>query len=442
MNNFTIINKAEQDVAKAKEHLSVLKQKITDSKAKLEEAKADYEANVNSSSTDNSELHNLILSVDLIKVELKKAEDSLVALNNDIENAKEESQKISEEYSIAKQKTIETGNQFYDVKKKADVFKDSINKVTDNLKAKKAVYDEYINASDNSSDKVNQAKAELEALQTKYSEAVKSIKDLQDEYDRNTALIASRKNMLDKATADADEKKKAYEQDRSAESIKKVAYDRTVEAQNRLKPAYEEAVGVETTAKESYEEAVRLLDEANKTYDDAVNDEAAKERKYNSQVDIGRDSHNYDYDSILDSLRADSNKLSTIKDFSIENPEIQDYCKNLILYNLTVHDYKDISFGDWIINLRGLGVLSYIQVKYTFNGIPDKCNYSCECNKNSDNRIEISECDISDMSNVVKKPFISDNDILKGTDLYQLSLKSIQDDINRAEVNYNNAKTV
>jgi len=168
MNNFTIINKAEQDVAKAKEHLSVLKQKITDSKAKLEEAKADYEANVNSSSTDNSELHNLILSVDLIKVELKKAEDSLVALNNDIENAKEESKKISEEYSIAKQKTIETGNQFYDVKKKADVFKDSINKVTDNLKAKKAVYDEYINASDNSSDKVNQAKAELEALQTKY----------------------------------------------------------------------------------------------------------------------------------------------------------------------------------------------------------------------------------------------------------------------------------
>ena len=92
--------------------------------------------------------------------------------------------------------------------------------------------------------------------------------------------------MLDKATADADEKKKAYEQDRSAESIKKVAYDRTVEAQNRLKPAYEEAVGVETTAKESYEEAVRLLDEANKTYDDAVNDEAAKERKYNSQVDM------------------------------------------------------------------------------------------------------------------------------------------------------------
>ena len=42
-------------------------------------------------------------------------------------------------------------------------------------------------------------------------------------------------------------------------------------------------------------------------------------------------------------------------------------------------------------------------LKYTFNGIPDKCNYSCECNKNSDNRIEISECDISDMSNVVKK---------------------------------------
>ena len=43
MNNFAVITKAEQDVAKAKEHLSVLKQKITDSKKKLEEAKADYD---------------------------------------------------------------------------------------------------------------------------------------------------------------------------------------------------------------------------------------------------------------------------------------------------------------------------------------------------------------------------------------------------------------
>ena len=93
MNNFIIINKAEQDVAKAKEHLSVLKQKITDSKTKLEEAKADYEANVNSSCTDNSGLHELTLSVDLIKVELKKAEDSLTTLNNDLENSKEQSKK-------------------------------------------------------------------------------------------------------------------------------------------------------------------------------------------------------------------------------------------------------------------------------------------------------------------------------------------------------------
>ena len=30
-----------------------------------------------------------------------------------------------------------------------------------------------------------------------------------------------------------------------------------------------------------------------------VIDEAAKEKKYNSQVDIGRDSHNYDYDAVL-----------------------------------------------------------------------------------------------------------------------------------------------
>ena len=41
MNNFAVITKAEQDVAKAKAHLSVLKQKINDSKAKLEEAKKD-----------------------------------------------------------------------------------------------------------------------------------------------------------------------------------------------------------------------------------------------------------------------------------------------------------------------------------------------------------------------------------------------------------------
>ena len=93
MNNFIIINKAEQDVAKAKEHLYVLKQKITDSKTKLEEAKADYEANVNSSCTDNSGLHELTLSVDLIKVELKKTEDSLTTLNNDLENSKEQSKK-------------------------------------------------------------------------------------------------------------------------------------------------------------------------------------------------------------------------------------------------------------------------------------------------------------------------------------------------------------
>ena len=46
MNNFAVITKAEQDVAKAKAHLSVLKQKINDSKAKLEEAKKDYDDNL------------------------------------------------------------------------------------------------------------------------------------------------------------------------------------------------------------------------------------------------------------------------------------------------------------------------------------------------------------------------------------------------------------
>ena len=69
MNNFAVITKAEQDVAKAKAHLSVLKQKINDSKARLEEAKKDYDANINNVSTDNSGIHDLVLSVDLIKVE-------------------------------------------------------------------------------------------------------------------------------------------------------------------------------------------------------------------------------------------------------------------------------------------------------------------------------------------------------------------------------------
>jgi hypothetical protein len=74
MNNFAVITKAEQDVAKAKAHLSVLKQKINDSKAKLEEAKKDYDDNINAVSSDNSGIHEYILSVDLIKVELNKAE--------------------------------------------------------------------------------------------------------------------------------------------------------------------------------------------------------------------------------------------------------------------------------------------------------------------------------------------------------------------------------
>ena len=165
-----------------------------------------------------------------------------------------------------------------------------------------------------------------------------------------------------------------------------------------------------------------------------------KKKKYNSQVDIGRDSHNYDYDAVLDNLRAEEKSISLITDFTINNPDIQDYCKHLILYNLTVHDYKDISFGEWIVNLKGLSGLAYIPVSFTKNGISDKTNYSCECKKNSDNRIDICECDISDMSHIIKKPFFTEKDFLNGTDLYQLSLKSIQDDINNAEIAYNKAK--
>ena len=208
MNNFIIINKAERDVAKAKEHLSVLKQKITDSKTKLEEAKADYEANVNSSCTDNSGLHELTLSVDLIKVELKKTEDSLTTLNNDLENSKEQSKKASEIHSAAKQKQLKPAINSMMLRKKADAFKDSINKVSDNMKAKKAVYDEYLDSADNSTDKINQAKETLEALNKKYASSVTSIQSLQEEYDRNTALISGRKAMLEKAEASASEKRK------------------------------------------------------------------------------------------------------------------------------------------------------------------------------------------------------------------------------------------
>ncbi len=93
MNNFAVITKAEQDVAKAKAHLSVLKQKINDSKAKLEDAKKDYDDNINTVSSDNSGIHEYILSVDLIKVELNKAEASLLSLNDEINNAKEASKK-------------------------------------------------------------------------------------------------------------------------------------------------------------------------------------------------------------------------------------------------------------------------------------------------------------------------------------------------------------
>ena len=182
MNNFAVITKAEQDVAKAKAHLSVLKQKINDSKAKLEEAKKDYDDNINTVSSDNSGIHEYILSVDLIKVELNKAEASLLSLNDEINNAKEASKKASEVHSAAKQKTIEMGDRFYNIKKKADTFKDSISKVEENLNAKKAVYDEYIDAADKSQDKIDEAKALLKELEDKYNKAVASIQDLQEEY--------------------------------------------------------------------------------------------------------------------------------------------------------------------------------------------------------------------------------------------------------------------
>lgn len=45
------------------------------------------------------------------------------------------------------------------------------------------------------------------------------------------------------------------------------------------------------------------------------------------------------------------------------------------------------------------------------------------------------------MTNVVKRPFFTENDFLSGNDIYQLSLKSIQYDINNAEIAYNTSKT-
>ena len=89
-------------------------------------AKKDYDDNINTVSSDNSGIHEYILSVDLIKVELNKAEASLLSLNDEINNAKEASKKASEVHSAAKQKTIEMGDRFYNIKKKADTFKDSI----------------------------------------------------------------------------------------------------------------------------------------------------------------------------------------------------------------------------------------------------------------------------------------------------------------------------
>ena len=441
MNNFAVITKAEQDVAKAKAHLSVLKQNIADTKTRLDQAKSDYESNINTAPTDNSGIHDLILSVDLIKIELNKAEASLLSLNDKINTAKENSKHASDIHSAAKQRTIEMGDKFYSVKKKADSFKDSINQVTESLDAKKAIYDEFAGSSDNSQDKIDEAKVQLKELQEKYTNTVTSIQDLQEEYDRNSALISGRKAMLEKAEAEEAEKKKEYEQIRTTETSKKVAYDRAVEVQNRLKPAYEEAVTAESSAKEEYDIAARQLEEAKKAYDDAVNDEASKEKFYNSQIDIGRDSHNYDFDAILDNLRTEHKKVSLINDYTINNPDIRDYCKDLILYNLTITGYKNISFGEWISNLKGLSGLSYIQVRYTMNNIPEKTNYSCEIKNDPEGRIDIFECDITDMTNVVKRPFFTENDFLSGNDIYQLSLKSIQYDINNAEIAYNTSKT-
>lgn len=71
---------------------------------------------------------------------------------------------------------------------------------------------------------------------------------------------------------------------------------------------------------------------------------------------------------MLDNLRAEEKNISLITDFTISNPDIQDYCKHLILYNLTVHDYKNISFGEWIVNLKGLSGLAYIPVSFTKMG--------------------------------------------------------------------------
>ena len=157
MNNFAVITKAEQDVAKAKAHLSVLKQNIADTKTRLDQAKSDYESNINTAPTDNSGIHDLILSVDLIKIELNKAEASLLSLNDKINTAKENSKHASDIHSAAKQRTIEMGDKFYSVKKKADSFKDSINQVTEALDAKKAISDEFAGSSDNSQDKIDEA---------------------------------------------------------------------------------------------------------------------------------------------------------------------------------------------------------------------------------------------------------------------------------------------
>ena len=52
------------------------------------------------------------------------------------------------------------------------------------------------------------------------------------------------------------------------------------------------------------------------------------------------------------------------------------------------------------------------------NNIPEKTNYSCEIKNDPEGRIDIFECDITDMTNVVKRPFFTENDFLSGNEKY------------------------
>ncbi|MFQ7395433.1 MAG: hypothetical protein ACLRMX_10220 [Lachnospira eligens] len=188
-----------------------------------------------------------------------------MSLNDKINTAKENSKHASDIHSAAKQRTIEMGDKFYSVKKKADSFKDSINQVTEALDAKKAIYDEFAGSSDNSQDKIDEAKVQLKELQEKYTNTVTSIQDLQEN------MIVIQLYIRRKQCLKSELKLKKKEYDRFTTKLLRKWLMTVLLKVERLKPAYEEAVTAESSAKKN----MTLLPDSlkkQKAYDDATDE--------------------------------------------------------------------------------------------------------------------------------------------------------------------------